>query len=522
MVDRASLVDRALPCGLALATCVWGIAFVARLPQSSLDSRWLLALLLGVLAVGAMVIGRRTRSVGVTTASLLIGGLVNCLLVSSVIHSGDTSTQDVSRVTLSDWAWIPGSLAAAGAIGLCFGAIGKFSATGRRSTSIETTTRSQAMLAALAVITTLCLIAVGSLVTSLEVGLSVPDWPTSYGYNMFLFPFTKMVGGIYYEHAHRLIGTLVGMQVLVLCVWLWRRPPVAGRRIALQAQRCPRCGYSLKKLSQRQCPECGEQWTQQDEQRGVGGGWVARLPRFAQQRPFGWLGTVALALVIGQGLLGGFRVTFVNMFGDNAANALAVFHACTAQLFLLGAILLAVVLWRSMAPRRTVAIDNADAQRLARRVGLLLVLLVVCQTLFGALTRHFVFEWALLLHIFGALAVEGATLTLASIILMHSTSRAMRTGGILLIATVIVQVLLGATAWWLTTRLDRLDQVLDFGVTVMVSSHVIGGALVLLQSWVLTLALGGQEADGHPEARAGGQSALGAEPISARLQGGLA
>lgn len=522
--DCAGLLDRALPRGLSLATCVWVIAFVARLPQSSLDSRWLLALLLFVLALGALLIGWRTRSVAVTVCSLLVAGLVNCLLVSSAVHSADpTTAKEVSRVTLADWAWIPGSLVAAGAIGWCFGAIGRILGARKGSRRGESRTRSQAMLAALAVITTLCLIAVGSLVTSLEVGLSVPDWPTSYGYNMFLFPFTKMVGGIYYEHAHRLIGTLVGMQVLTLCIWLWRRPPAASRRFALQAGRCPQCGYSINLLSTRRCPECGGQWTQDDEQRGIGGWWIARLPRFAQSRPFGWLGTVALLLVIGQGLLGGFRVTFVNMFGDNAANVLAVFHACAAQVFLLGATLLAFVLWRASKPSRGVAtMANADAHRLARRVGLLLVALAFCQTLFGAVTRHFGFDWALMLHVLGALAVVAAALTLASIVLMHSTSRAMRTGGLLLIATVIVQVLLGASAWWLTTRLDRLDQVLDLRVTLMVSSHVIVGALVLLEAWVLTLALGGREGLDHTDIRSAGSLSRGEGPVSAQLQGGLA
>ena len=50
---------------------------------------------------------------------------------------------------------------------------------------------------------TLCLIWVGGLVTSHGVGMSVPDWPTTYGYNMFLFPFSKWVGGIFYEQIGR-------------------------------------------------------------------------------------------------------------------------------------------------------------------------------------------------------------------------------------------------------------------------------------------------------------------------------
>ncbi len=506
-----------------LATCVWVIAFVARLPQVSLDSRALLAVLLGVLTLGAVVIGWRTRSIAVTVGSLLIAGLANCLLVSSVIHSGDSSSSAVSRVSLSDWAWIPGNLIAAGLIGLLMGGLGRALAGTRPPRPIETATRSQAMLATLVVFTTLVLVSVGSLVTSLEVGLSVPDWPTSYGYNMFLFPFTKMVGGIYYEHAHRLIGTLVGMQVLTLCIWLLIRPPHAGGSIALAAGMCPRCGYAIRGLARRQCPECGAPWTREDEQHGVGARLVRRLPRFAQRRPFGWLGVLALALVIGQGLLGGFRVTFVNRFGDGAADVLAVFHACTAQIFLLGATLLAFVLWRAVTQRTAAgSMANGDSHRLAQRVGLLLVLLALCQTLFGAITRHFGADWALLLHVFGAMAVVGAALMLASIIMMHATSRAMRNVSLLLIATVVIQVLLGATAWWLTTRLERLDQVLDFGVTVLVSSHVIVGALVLLEAWLLTLGLIASEPGGKREkmARVSTDDGVVSEP--GRLQRGLA
>ena len=50
---------------------------------------------------------------------------------------------------------------------------------------------------------TLLLIAAGGMVTSTGSGLAVPDWPNTYGYFMFAFPFSKMVGGIFYEHGHR-------------------------------------------------------------------------------------------------------------------------------------------------------------------------------------------------------------------------------------------------------------------------------------------------------------------------------
>jgi cytochrome c oxidase assembly protein subunit 15 len=61
---------------------------------------------------------------------------------------------------------------------------------------------------------------VGGLVTSNEAGMSVPDWPNSYGYNMFLFPWDRWVGNIFYEHSHRLVASGVGVLMTVLAGWL--------------------------------------------------------------------------------------------------------------------------------------------------------------------------------------------------------------------------------------------------------------------------------------------------------------
>src|SRR5688572_9710054 len=78
------------------------------------------------------------------------------------------------------------------------------------------------LFAMLVAATTGVLILAGGLVTSTESGLSVPDWPNTYGYFMFFFPLEKMVGGIRYEHTHRLIASTVGFLILVLAAWLWR------------------------------------------------------------------------------------------------------------------------------------------------------------------------------------------------------------------------------------------------------------------------------------------------------------
>ena len=65
----------------------------------------------------------------------------------------------------------------------------------------------------------------GGLVTSKGVGMTVPDWPNSYGYNMFLFPLSRWVGGIFYEHVHRLIASGVGLMTVLLALALWMAEP---------------------------------------------------------------------------------------------------------------------------------------------------------------------------------------------------------------------------------------------------------------------------------------------------------
>ena len=79
--------------------------------------------------------------------------------------------------------------------------------------------------AVLNAIATFLLIGLGGLVTSHEAGMSVPDWPTTYGYNMFLFPVDKWIGGIFYEHSHRLLASVVGLLTTILALWLWLKDP---------------------------------------------------------------------------------------------------------------------------------------------------------------------------------------------------------------------------------------------------------------------------------------------------------
>jgi cytochrome c oxidase assembly protein subunit 15 len=137
-------------------------------------------------------------------------------------------------------------------------------------------------------VTTLFLICSGGMVTSKGVGLAVPDWPTTFGYNMFFFPVSKWIGGIFFEHTHRLIASAVGFLTIILTIWLWRSEP---RK------------------------------------------WVRSL------------GIIALCAVILQGVLGGLRVTMLK-------DEIGIFHACLAQAFLGLVVVIALAtskFWRTLA-----------------------------------------------------------------------------------------------------------------------------------------------------------------------------
>jgi cytochrome c oxidase assembly protein subunit 15 len=145
--------------------------------------------------------------------------------------------------------------------------------------------------AVLTAIATFLLLGAGGLVTSHEAGMSVPDWPNSYGYNMFLFPPSKWIGGIFYEHTHRLWASVVGFMTTILAVWLWVK----------------------------------------DSRR-----WMK------------WLGVAAFLLVIAQGVLGGLRVV-LNM--DNLGGV----HGVVGQTFFVLICSLALFtsgFWRKMTQER--------------------------------------------------------------------------------------------------------------------------------------------------------------------------
>jgi heme a synthase len=171
----------------------------------------------------------------------------------------------------------------------------------------------------LAVVTaaaTFLLILAGGVVTNTGTGMAVPDWPTTFGYNMFLYPWSKMVGGVLYEHTHRLLGSVVGALTLTLAIVLWA---VEDRRYV-----------------------CG-------------------------------LGIAALAAVVVQGVLGGLRVVLV-------AEALAIVHGVFAHAFfaLVASIaLFTAPSWRAAVPVvRSTGACRVGRLALATTIGLYVQILL--------------------------------------------------------------------------------------------------------------------------------------------------
>lgn len=329
-----------LAVGFGATVTMWAAGYAGRIPPAVAPS-WVLGLvMLGCLVGGGFVVGRWgsgrwTRG----AAAGALSALLNLLILGSVLSSSD----GVNRLHPSALVWVPGSIA----LGALLGALG--AAVGRSRSVATPRVAWTAVFTRVAVAATVLLVVAGGLVTSHKAGLAVVDWPNSFGYNMFLYPLSRMTGGVYYEHAHRLFGSLVGLTTLALAVHLWR---VESRS------------------------------------------WLRRLA------------SGAVVLVVLQGVLGGLRVTggFTLSSSPEAMApriTLAVAHGVLGQLFLAVVVAIAAFAseaWSAESRRRSSPAAGADRALTAALVATLFVQLVL-----GAVQRHV--ERGLLIHITLAVAV---------------------------------------------------------------------------------------------------------------------
>ena len=281
-----------LAVGFGTTVAMWAIGYLARLPVVlAPPSIVLLFLLLTLIAGGFLAGSRSVRGARGGAYAGALTGLLNLLVLGSFLSTEGRENVLVPNAVL----WFPGSIV----FSCLLGTVGAWLGAGRKDPSLAAPDWTAA-LARVAVAATFLLLVAGGLVTSNQAGLAVVDWPNSYGYNMFLYPFARMTGGIYYEHAHRLLGALVGLTTVTLAIHL-----------------------------------------AQVETRAF----VKRM------------GLIAVVLVIIQGILGGLRVTEKSI-------VLAVVHGVTAQVFLSLLVAIAVVCtktWRS--DRAPLASRSAGADR---------------------------------------------------------------------------------------------------------------------------------------------------------------
>jgi cytochrome c oxidase assembly protein subunit 15 len=278
---------------------------------------------------------------------------------------------------------------------------------------------------------TVLLIVAGGLVTSTGSGLAVPDWPTSYGWNMFTFPMKHMVGGIFYEHGHRLIASGVGFLTIVLALWIWK---VERRR------------------------------------------WMRVL------------GFTALAAVCLQGLLGGLTVLYF------LPTPISTAHAGLAQIFFCLTVSIALFTSRGWTDPKHNPVDDQMLRRVAGLTTALIYLQVLIGATMrhsdaglaipdfplvfgGALPPQWTPQIAIhYAHRLGAFVVACAIAATVGHVWYHHRRRSeLRRPALLLGCLLLVQITLGAFVIWSSKNV------------AINTAHVVVGALALATSLVLAL-----------------------------------
>ncbi len=322
--------------GLGTAVAMWVVFFVTHLPGLDTPPIVVGIALLGCMVIGAGIAGRqfgRTLGWRVGMASGWTTLKFNLLLIGAFITkapeqvtAGQTDpAQGVSGFSMASLGPVAGFSIASVAIALIAGFVGSVSQPRREAAEFDLTSGTWLpRFAAMTSVVFLPLILIGGLVSTTGSGMSVRGWPASDGANMFLYPISLMTShnSIFLEHSHRLFGTLAGLATLLLTIWVT-------------------LGTSNKLLK-------GLAWA-------------------------------VLALVVVQGVLGGFRVT-------EASLVLALLHGVAGQVTFAAAVALSVCLYLSNRPLLSQPILNDDRKLKSFAAGLVHATLL--QLALGAAFRH--------------------------------------------------------------------------------------------------------------------------------------
>ena len=436
-VTVSAAVARALAIGFGATALMWVLSYIAMLQPGGFIGDAIFGITVLVLVFGGLAAAMADVDGHGMARGLRRGVEVGFIsaCINLLLVGSLIDAQGTSAV-----AWFIGLFGASIILGGVGGAIGSVvpSLEARRVNWVG-------VLAAVCAAITFLMIISGGIVTGFEAGLAVPDWPNSYGHNMLLYPLSEMVAdldsGIFYEHAHRLTGMFVGWVSIVLCIMLWW----GDRRVSL-----------------------------------------------------GVLGTVILLMVIGQGVLGGLRVTGTLTLSDNPellspSTVLGIVHGVLGQL-LLGCFVFAAALtswtWlRGPGPR------PIDAAGPARFIAWALLIALVLQLIIGAIYRHLAsdleFEPSRTTHILMAHIALAVFVTLLAIIngmrgvMMEEGQPVMRRIGLGLLVLVVLQLGLGVGALLLVLKHQPGVPVPPLEV-VVTSMHQANGALLLVAAVLMT------------------------------------
>lgn len=232
---RDSVIGPSVAIGFFAATFLWSAWFITHLPWLGLSQQVALPIMLGVW-LGAFVFGgtyvRHSRAI-VGAIAGAVSAALGLLILFSMLSGKDPS--GAPRQWPEHLPLIVGGFLCTGLISGLVGVVG-----GGVFARANIDSSSEAWLGRFAKVVVLVaapLLFVGGLVTSTQSGMAVPDWPSSFGMNMFLYPLgTGVNPSIFLEHSHRLFGTLLGVASMVLAGWAaWKAPtPFAkGLGIAL-------------------------------------------------------------------------------------------------------------------------------------------------------------------------------------------------------------------------------------------------------------------------------------------------
>ncbi len=417
---RPSRLGPILVTGFFSAILVWIAWFITHLPWLRLPESTATPIVLAVWAVAIFAQSARLpRSRVLITA---VGSSVVCALLGLLIL-GSKLAEPADQSNISAGLVPSAPVLALGFLGLGVG-IGVLAgvaalACARADRPDLPASVWLGRLAAVTAVGVTPLLFVGGLVTSTDTGMAVPDWPNTFGGNMFLYPLGSHTdAGIYFEHSHRLFGTLTGLTTLTLLV------------------------YALSVETRR---------------------WVK------------WLIGIAFVLVCVQGLLGGFRVLADTRWG-------AVVHGVLAQLIFGLYAAIAVVTspsFRSVIGLTNLL--EAGLARRIRIFATATTHSLVLQLIFGAMYRHLRSPHALWSHIGFSIVVAGlavvAGFLLSSDAVRNSpVGKTLRVIGRALIVTVAVQFALGWAAFFVGGAERTAANALE---ALIRTSHQANGALLI-------------------------------------------